>query len=62
MLATFTDCCCASQISMCELHKFVPLALQQFEFELEDPVTPWKTKDFWFNKQSGIRARVQRHQ
>jgi hypothetical protein len=45
---------------MCELHKLVPLALQKFDFQLKDPVKPWKTKDFWFNKQFGIRTRVQR--
>jgi hypothetical protein len=45
---------------MCELQKLVPLALQEFDFDLEDPAKPWKTQEFWFNKQSGIRARVQR--
>ena len=50
------------QISLSEIHKLVPLALQDFDFRLEDPSKSWKTHDLWFNKQTGIRVRVYRRQ
>jgi len=48
------------QISLSEIHKLVLLVSQEFHFTLENPSKTWKTHDFWFNKQTGIRVNVHR--
>ncbi|OAP61609.1 hypothetical protein AYL99_03812 [Fonsecaea erecta] len=50
--------CIGKNISLAEMHKLIPEFLRRFHVELADPAKEWKTHNFWFNKQTGIRARV----
>jgi hypothetical protein len=45
-------------ISLAEVQKLIPTFLRRFRVELVDPGKEWKTHNFWFNKQTGICARV----
>ncbi|KUJ11235.1 cytochrome P450 [Mollisia scopiformis] len=46
--------CIGKNISLSEIYKLVPHLVRLFHFRLADPSTGWKTKDYWFNKQTGI--------
>ncbi|KAJ9498529.1 hypothetical protein H2202_005714 [Exophiala xenobiotica] len=50
--------CIGKNISLAEMHKLIPQLLRSFSVHLVDPSREWKTENFWFNKQTGIHARV----
>lgn len=57
-----TRTCIGKNISMAEIHKLVPEILLTFKLELDDPKAVWKTRNLWFAKQSGVRARIARRE
>ncbi|KAJ9646253.1 hypothetical protein H2204_000916 [Knufia peltigerae] len=50
--------CIGKNISLAEMHKLIPAFLRRFKVELADPKRSWKTQNYWFNKQTGIRVHV----
>ncbi|KAL9619120.1 MAG: hypothetical protein Q9160_006209 [Pyrenula sp. 1 TL-2023] len=51
--------CIGRNISLSEIYKLIPQLVRLFHFRLEDPNKEWKTRNYWFNKQSGINAYVE---
>ena len=46
------------QIALAEIYKLLPQLLMEYRLELEDPNLEWKTLNFWFHRQTGIKVRV----
>ncbi|KIW22183.1 uncharacterized protein PV07_12094 [Cladophialophora immunda] len=53
-----TRTCIGKNISLSEIHKLIPSVLRQFELELVDCESEWRTADFWFNKQTGVYVKM----
>ncbi|KAL8941387.1 MAG: hypothetical protein Q9216_002265 [Gyalolechia sp. 2 TL-2023] len=45
-----------NQISLSEIYKLVPQIIRQFNLRLADPNKEWRTRNYWFNKQTEIYA------
>ncbi|MCJ1423936.1 hypothetical protein MMC29_001821 [Sticta canariensis] len=50
--------CIGRNIALAEMYKLLPQLLMEYRLELEDPNLEWKTLNFWFHKQTGIKVRV----
>ncbi|KAL4948676.1 cytochrome P450 [Aspergillus filifer] len=50
--------CIGKNISLAEMHKMIPRLIRGYKLELSDPQKEWKTHNYWFNKQTGIRVKV----
>lgn len=46
--------CIGKNISLSEIYKLIPHLIRTFHFRLADPEKRWKTRNFWFNKQSEV--------
>lgn len=46
------------QIALAEIYKLIPQLLLEYRLEFEDPNLEWKTLNFWFHKQTGIKVKV----
>lgn len=46
------------QIALAEMYKLLPRLLREYHLEFEDPNLEWKTQNFWFHKQTGIKVRI----
>jgi cytochrome P450 len=53
-----TRTCIGKNISIAELHKLVPHLLRHFKVEMWEKDKTWKTRNLWFNKQTGLEVRV----
>ncbi|KAF2970786.1 hypothetical protein GQX73_g2847 [Xylaria multiplex] len=53
-----TRTCIGKNISIAEIHKLVPEVLRKFKFEMWDQDAQWKTHNFWFCKQTGLKVKV----
>ena len=47
------------QISLSEIYKLVPQIIHDFHIRLEDSSRAWKTHNYWFNKQTDIKIRIE---
>ncbi|KAL9017999.1 MAG: hypothetical protein Q9185_004668 [Variospora sp. 1 TL-2023] len=54
-----TRTCIGKNISLSEIYKLVPHIIRQFRIRLADPTREWKTRNYWFNKQSDIYAYIE---
>ncbi|KAL4876901.1 cytochrome P450 [Aspergillus karnatakaensis] len=50
--------CIGKNIALAEIHKIIPDLLRSYRLELVDIGKEWTTRNFWFNKQTGIEVYV----
>ncbi|KAL9003650.1 MAG: hypothetical protein Q9188_003494 [Gyalolechia gomerana] len=51
--------CIGKNISLSEIFKLVPQIIRYFHIRLADPAKEWKTRNYWFNKQTDIHAYIE---
>ncbi|KAL8703542.1 MAG: hypothetical protein Q9201_003272 [Fulgogasparrea decipioides] len=51
--------CIGKNISLSEIYKLIPQIVRLFRIHLVDPAREWKTRNYWFNKQTGIDIYVE---
>ncbi|PVH72677.1 cytochrome P450 [Cadophora sp. DSE1049] len=54
-----TRTCIGKNIALSEIYKLIPQLLRVFTIRLVEPEKELKTRNYWFNKQIGVRIRVE---
>lgn len=54
--------CIGKNISLLEIYKLVPTFLRNFEVDMADPVSEWKTHNAWFVRQLNFTTRFKPRQ
>ncbi|KAI4094917.1 MAG: hypothetical protein LQ344_001962 [Seirophora lacunosa] len=54
-----TRTCIGKNISLSEIYKLIPHIMRSFHIRLAEPAKEWRTRNYWFNKQSGILVHVE---
>ncbi|KAL8920034.1 MAG: hypothetical protein Q9208_006489 [Pyrenodesmia sp. 3 TL-2023] len=52
--------CLGKNISLSEIYKLVPQLVRNFRLRLADPAKEWRTRNYWFNKQTDIFVYVEK--
>ncbi|KAI4203990.1 MAG: hypothetical protein LQ346_001702 [Caloplaca aetnensis] len=51
--------CIGKNISLSEIYKVVPQLVRNFRMRLAEPAEEWRTRNYWFNKQTDIYVHVE---